>query len=319
MELGMIDLETIRNAAAAIGPYIHHTPLRSSFYFSEVSGFDISLKLENWQPTGSFKVRGALNVVRSLSIQERLHGLVAWSAGNHALGVAYASRIFDAPATIYVPRKTPRAKLDKLHHFLVDVRGAETYEDCEREGRALAEKLGLTIVHPYDDWRTVAGQGTVGIELHQQMPELDAVIVPVGGGGLISGISIAMKTLDPDIKVIGVQSANSPSLQKSLDDGVCYEEFPYEFSIAEGIAGGIGKIVYELAPKYVDEIVNVDEEEIKKAILLLLEHEQVVAEASAAVTLAALPQIESVPRGSRVAAIISGGNLNMKILREILQ
>ena len=315
----MIDLEQIRSAAAAIGPHVHRIPLRPSFYFSEISGFDVSLKLENWQPTGSFKVRGALNLVRSLSIQERLRGLVAWSAGNHALGVAFASRVYDAPATIYVPRRTPRSKLDKLQHFLVDVRGAETYEDCEREGRSLAEKLGLTIVHPYDDWRTVAGQGTIGLELHEQMPELDAVVVPVGGGGLISGIAIALKSLDPDVKIIGVQSANSPALSKSLEDKVCYEEFPVEHSIAEGLAGGIGKIVYELAPKYIDEILLVDEEEIKKAILLMLEQEQVVTEASAAVTLAALTQIESVPRGSRVAAIVSGGNLNMRLLREILQ
>jgi threonine dehydratase len=314
----MIDLETIRSAAAGISSHIQRTQLRSSFYFSEMSGFDVSLKLENWQPTGSFKVRGALNLVRSLSIQERLRGLVAWSAGNHALGVAYASRVYDAPATIYVPRKTPRSKLDKLQHFLVDVRGSETYEDAEREGRALAEKLGLTIVHPYDDWRTVAGQGTIGLELHDQMPELDAVVVPVGGGGLISGVAIALKSLDPEVKIIAVQSANSPSLTKSLEDKVCYEEFPVEHSIAEGLAGGIGKIVYELAPKYIDEMIVVDEEEIKTAILLLLEQEQVVAEASAAITLAALTQIESVPRGSRVAAIISGGNLNMRLLREIL-
>jgi threonine dehydratase len=315
----MIDLEKIRNAAGAIAPHIQRTPLRSSFYFSEMSGFDVSLKLENWQPTGSFKVRGALNLVRSLSIQERLRGLVAWSAGNHALGVAYASRVYDAPATIYVPRKTPRSKLDKLQHFLVDVRGSETYEDAEREGRALAEKLGLTIVHPYDDWRTVAGQGTIGLELHDQMPELDAVVVPVGGGGLISGVAIALKSLDPEVKIIAVQSANSPALTKSLEDKVCYEEFPVEHSIAEGLAGGIGKIVYDLAPQYIDEMILVDEEEIKTAILLLLEQEQVVAEASAAVTLAALTQIESVPRGSRVAAIISGGNLNMRLLRDILR
>jgi threonine dehydratase len=314
----MIDLETIRTAGAAIASHIQRTPLRPSYYFSEVSGFDVSLKLENWQPTGSFKVRGALNLVRSLSIQERLRGLVAWSAGNHALGVAFASRVYDAPATIYIPRKTPRSKLDKLQQFHADVRRAETYEDCEREGRALAEKLGLTIVHPYDDWRTVAGQGTIGIELHDQMPELDAVVVPVGGGGLISGIAIALKSLDPEVKVIAVQSANSPSLSKSLEDKVCYEEFPVEFSIAEGLAGGIGKIVYELAPKYIDEILLVDEEEIKNAILQLLEHEQIVAEASAAITLAALSQIEAVPRGSRVAAIISGGNLNMRLLRDIL-
>ncbi|HSE42784.1 MAG TPA: threonine/serine dehydratase [Acidobacteriota bacterium] len=314
----MIDLETIRAAAAAIAPHILRTPLRPSYYFSELSGFDVSMKLENWQPTGAFKVRGALNLVRSLPIQERLRGLVAWSAGNHALGVAYASSVYDAPATIYVPRKTPRSKLDKLQYFNVDVRRSETYEDCEREGRALAEKMGLTIVHPYDDWRTVAGQGTIGLELHEQMPELDAVVVPVGGGGMISGIAIALKSLDPDVKIIAVQTANSPSLQKSLDDKVCYEEFPVDFSIAEGLAGGIGKIVYDLAPTYIDEILLVDEEEIKNAIVLLLEHEQVVAEASAAITLAALAQVESVPRGSRVASIISGGNLNMKLLREIL-
>jgi threonine dehydratase len=314
----MIDLETIRAAAAAIAPHILRTPLRPSYYFSELSGFDVSMKLENWQPTGAFKVRGALNLVRSLSIQERLRGLVAWSAGNHALGVAYAASVYDAPATIFVPRKTPRSKLDKLQYFNVDVRRSETYEDAEREGRALAEKMGLTIVHPYDDWRTVAGQATIGLELHEQMPELDAVVVPVGGGGMISGIAIALKSLDPDLKIIAVQTANSPSLQKSLDDKVCYEEFPVDFSIAEGLAGGIGKIVYELAPKYIDEILIVDEEEIKNAIVLLLEQEQLVAEASAAISLAALSQIESVPRGSRVATVISGGNLNMKLLREIL-
>jgi threonine dehydratase len=314
----MINVDIIRQAASAIGPYILRTPLRPSYYFSELSGFDVSLKLENWQPTGSFKIRGATNLVRSLSIQERLRGLVAWSAGNHALGVAYAARIYETPATIFVPKRTPRAKLDKLRQFHVDLRASETYEDSEREGRALADKLGLTIVHPYDDWRTVAGQGTIGLELAEQMPELDAIVVPVGGGGLISGIAIAAKSIDPEIKIIAVQSAASPALTKSIEDKVCYEEFPVEFSIAEGLAGGIGKIVYQLAPQYIDEMIVVEEDAIKTAIVQLLEHEQLVIEASAAISLAALDQIESVPRGSRVAAILTGGNLNMRLLKEIL-
>lgn len=314
----MINQEIIRQAAASIGPYVIRTPLRPSYFFSELSGFDVALKLENWQPTGSFKVRGAVNLVRSLSVQERLRGVVAWSAGNHALGVAYAARIYETPATIFVPRRTPRSKLDKLRQFMVDLRPSETYEDAEREGRALADKMGLTIVHPYDDWRTVAGQGTIGLELCEQMPELDAIVVPVGGGGLISGIAIAIKSIDPEIKIIAVQSEASPSLQKSLEDKVCYEEFPVEYSIAEGLAGGIGRIVYDLAPEYIDEILIVEEDAIKEAIVQLLENEQLVVEASAAITLAALDQIESVPRGSRVAAIISGGNLNIRLLKEIL-
>lgn len=314
----MIGLEQIREAAAAVAPFVESTPLRGSFYFSEISGFDVSMKLENWQPTGSFKVRGAVNFLHGLTPEERLQGVVAWSAGNHGLGVAYASSIFDTPATIFVPQKTPRAKVQRLEHYPVELRVGGTYEECERLGRAYAKQVGATIVHPYDDWRTVAGQGTIGLEILEELPEVDAIVVPVGGGGMISGIAIAVKALDPDIKIIGVQSANSPSLQKSLEDHVCYEEFPVEQSIAEGIAGGIGKIVYELAPRYIDEIVNVEEDDIRVAIAKLVENEQMIAEASAAVSLAALQQIECVPRGSRVAAIISGGNLDAKLLRQVL-
>lgn len=315
----MIDLAAIRKAGSAIAPYIERTPLRNSYYFSDHSGLDTYLKLENWQPTGSFKVRGALNFLQSLTVQERLQGVVAWSAGNHGLGVAYAANIFDAPATIFVPRSTPKSKLEKLQYFPVSIRSGETYEDCEREARAYAKSEKLTPVHPYDDWRTVAGAGTVGIEVCEQMPEVDAILVPVGGGGLISGIAIAAKSIDPEIKIIAVQSASSPALTKSLEDKHCYEEFPVEHSICEGLAGGIGKIVYDLAPKFIDEIILVEEKHIRGAIRELLEHEQIVAEASAAITAAALPLVESVPRGSRVAAVISGGNLRMQLLRESFQ
>ncbi len=315
----MIGLEQIREAAAAVAPFVESTPLRGSFYFSEISGFDVSMKLENWQPTGAFKVRGAVNFLHSLTPEERLKGVVAWSAGNHGLGVAYASGIFDTPATIFVPQKTPRAKVQRLERYPVELRVGGTYEECERNGRAYAASEGVMIVHPYDDWRTVAGQGTIGLEILEELPEVDAIVVPVGGGGLISGIAIATRALDPDIKIIGVQSANSPSLQKSLDDHVCYEEFPVEHSIAEGIAGGIGKIVFELAPKYIDEIINVAEEDMKTAIAKGVEQEQMIMEASGAASLAALQQIECVPRGSRVAVIISGGNLDVNLLREILK
>lgn len=315
----MIDLDSIRRAASAIERYVMRSPLRGSPFFSEKTGFDVNLKLENWQPTGSFKVRGALNLINSLSVSEQLQGVVAWSAGNHALGVAYAASVFDIPATIFVPRKTPRTKLDKLRYYPVRVEHGDTYEHCEKLGRQFAANSNAHIVHPYDDWRIVAGQGTVGLELYEGMPELDAVVVPVGGGGLISGVAVALKSLDPEIRIIGVQSAASPSLQKSLQDQHCYEEFPVEYSIAEGVAGGIGKIVYELAPKWIDEIINVEEEFIPPVIGQLLRYEQKVVEASAAIAIAALPRIESVPRGSRVAVIVSGGNLDLSLMRDILQ
>jgi len=276
------------------------------------------MKLENWQPTGSFKVRGAMHFASTLSSRERLQGVVAWSAGNHGLGVSYAAKVFDMPATIFVPAKTPRSKVQKFRYFPVDLQFAPTYEDCERAGRAFAQKENVTVIHPYDDWRTVAGQGTVGLEIRQALPELDAVLVPVGGGGLISGICIALKALDPDIRVIAVQSARSPSLSLSLKEKRCYEEFPVENSICEGLAGGIGKIVYELAPKYIDEIINVDEDEVRRAVRDLIDHEQMIVEASGAATIAALDQVECVPHGSRVAAVISGGNLDPILLREVL-
>jgi len=315
----MIDIQTIQAAAAAIRPYIYYTPLRPSFYFSEISGFDVYMKLECWQPTGSFKIRGALNCIHSFSPRERLQGVVAWSAGNHGLGVAFAASIFEIPATIFVPRNTPQAKIRKFKYYPVELRSAETYDDCEREGRLFAEKEGTLIVHPYDDWRTVAGQGTVGIELCEAMPELDAIVVPVGGGGLISGIAIAAKSMDPDIKIIAVQSAASPSLKKSLDDDHCYEQFPVEHMIAEGIEGGIGKIVFDLAPKCIDEIIHIEQETMLETVGALLRNEQIVAETSAAVSLAALEKIESVPRGSRVATVLTGGNLDMRLLANILR
>lgn len=314
----MIDLQGIQRAAAIIDPYIMKTPLRASAYFSELSGFDVYMKLENWQPTGSFKIRGALYSAYTLSARERLQGVVAWSAGNHGLGVAYAAKIFDMPATIFVPAKTPRSKIDKFRYYPVDLSYAPTYEDCEKQGTAFARSENVSIIHPYDDWRTIAGQGTVGLEIREVLPELDAVLVPVGGGGLISGICIALKTMDPDIKIIAVQTANSPALSVSLKEQHCYEQFPVAESIAEGLAGGIGKIVYELAPRYIDEIINVDEDKIRETIRHLLVQEQLVVEASGAATMAALEQVESVPHGSRVAVVISGGNLDPGLMRELL-
>jgi threonine dehydratase len=314
----MIALQDIQKAANVIRPYIEHTALRSSAYFSEISGFDVSLKLENWQPTGSFKVRGALNFAASLTTQERVQGVVAWSAGNHGLGVSYAAKVFEMPATIFVPSKTPKSKVQKFRYFPVDLQFAPTYEECERAGRAFAQKESVIAIHPYDDWRTVAGQGTVGLEMREALPELDAVIVPVGGGGLISGICIAMKTLDPEIKIIAVQTDKSPALAMSLKEKRCYEEFPVENSIAEGLAGGIGRIVYELAPRYIDEIINVDEDKIRIAVRDLIDQEQMIVEASGAAGIAALDQVECVPHGSRVAVVITGGNLDPRLMREVL-
>jgi threonine dehydratase len=211
------------------------------------------------------------------------------------------------------------AKIRKFRYFPVELAFAPTYEDCEVEGKKYAEREGAYVVHPYDDWRTVAGQGTIGLEIREVLPELDAVVVPVGGGGMISGIAIALRSIDPEIKIIAAQSAASPALSRSLQDQRCYEVFPVEHSIAEGLAGGIGKIVYQLAPTHIDEIINVDEDRIRTVISQFVIHEQMLVEPSGAVSIASLEQIESVPRGSRIAAVVSGGNLDVRLLRSILE
>jgi threonine dehydratase len=314
----MITRQDILHARETICPHIFRTPLRASFLLSERVGASVYLKLENWQIGGSFKLRGALNRMAALTDAERARGIVTASAGNHALGVGYAARALNvSPATIFVPRTAPRTKLAKLREFPVEVRqvGA-TYDDAQRAADAFARENGATFIHAYDDPRTVAGQGTIGLEILEDLPNVDAILVPVGGGGMITGIAVAAKALASAVRIVGIQTNVSPALRDSLRDSKCYEEYAHGPTICEGLAGGIGKMVFEAAQtKLIDDVVIVAEEDVRAAIRALAETEQLIVESSGAVGVAALLTRAIDLRGKRVAVVLSGGNIDLENLR----
>jgi len=317
----MIPIQDILQAQKTISPFLFRTPLRDSFLLSERSGASVFLKMENWQVTGSFKPRGALNRMALLTADERARGIVTASAGNHANGVGFAARALNiSPATIFVPRTAPRAKIDKLRQYPVEVRQVgETYDDAHHAAEAYQRATGATFIHAYDDPRTVAGQGTVGLEILEDLPNVDAILVPVGGGGLIAGIAFAVKSLAPSVKIISVQPSASPALRDSLRDAKCYEEYAAAPTICDGLAGGIGKIVFEAAQnKLIDEIVLVEENETRAAIRALVETHQIIVEGSGAVGVAALLARKIDLSGKRVVAVLSGGNIDLSLLNEIL-
>ncbi|HEX9187140.1 MAG TPA: threonine/serine dehydratase, partial [Vicinamibacteria bacterium] len=277
----------VERARAGLLRYLRPTPLRES---GALPGLDLRLKLECWQPTGSFKVRGALHALSTLDEEERGRGVVAASAGNHALGVAYAaSRLGGAVrATLFVPRTAPRAKVDKLRRFPVAVRETgETYDDAVVAAHAFARETGAVYVHAFEDRQTAAGQGTVGLEVMEECPEVATVVVPVGGGGLIAGVATAVKARAPDVRVVAVQPSASPALRESLRAGRALLTYPAGPTLADGLAGGIGQVAFDHRD-LVDEVVTVSEEEIGDAIVALVAQDQVVAEASGAVGVAAL-------------------------------
>ncbi|HEY6548367.1 MAG TPA: threonine/serine dehydratase [Vicinamibacteria bacterium] len=323
----MLTLDDVRRAEALVRSRLEPTPLRRSF---ALPGLPAWLKLECWQPTGSFKVRGALSTVGSLTVEERARGIVAASAGNHALGVAFAAAALggDIKATLFVPESAPRAKVEKLRTFPVDVRQVgRTYDDAYAASRRFEKETGATYVHPFDDPRTAAGQGTCGLEILTQCPEVGTIVVPVGGGGLISGIAAAVKARRPDVRIVGVQAAASPSLSESLRLGRPLLEYDAAPTLADGIAGGIGLMAWEHRT-LIDAVVDVPEAEIERAMVALLAEDQVLAEGAAATGVAALraglvpgfrPGDASPPEGHRpVIAVISGANVDARVLARLL-
>lgn len=317
----MITLQEILLARQTIQPYIFRTPLRDSFLLGERVGASVFLKLENWQITGSFKPRGALNRMAQMTAEERARGIVTASAGNHALGVGLAARALNiSPATIFVPQTAPRAKVDKLRQFPVQVRSVgETYDDAHHAAEAYQREVGATFVHAYDDPRTVAGQGTMGLEILEDLPDVDAILVPVGGGGMITGIATAVKAHAPRVKIIAVQPAASPSLRDSLRDGKCYEDYAAAPTICDGLAGGIGQFVFEAAQGgLIDDMVLVEEAETRAAVRALAETGQLMVEGAGAVGVAALISGKAKLTGRRVAVVISGGNIDLGLFSEIV-
>jgi threonine dehydratase len=316
---GRLTLEDVFRARRVVSRYLSPTPLRPAFCLRPRPAW---LKLECWQPTGSFKVRGATNLIASLSAEQRRCGVVAASAGNHALGVAFAAGILGGAleATLFVPRTAPRAKIEKLRAYPVTVReDGETYDDAHALATAHARETGATYVHAFDDPRTAAGQGTVALEILDEMPDAGTIVVPVGGGGLIAGMAAAVKDRAKGVRIVAVQPEASPSLRESIRQGVALLEYPAEPTLADGLAGGIGEIVFAHRD-LIDEVVVVPEAAIEEAVVDLLTGDQVVAEASGAVGVAALRAglVKSAEDGRPVVAVVTGGNIDGAVLARLL-
>jgi len=325
----MVTLSDIRAAHARIRSSIYVSPCTKSETFSRLTGNSVYLKLENRQRTGAYKERGALNKLLSLTNEERALGVIAASAGNHAQAVAYHASNLGIRARIVMPLPTPLIKVSATRGYGADVvLHGSNYDEAYEEALRQSAQDRLTFVHAFDDDAVIAGQGTLGLELLEQYPDLEAVVVPVGGGGLIGGLGCALKETNPRIQVFGVQPSRLPSARVALAEAKSVT-LPSAVTIADGIAvRRTGQRTFPLIQKYVDDIVTVEEEEIANAVLLLLEREKMLAEGAGAAALAALvnhriPGLHnSLSRdngGKKVIAVISGGNIDVTLLARIIE
>src|SRR2546423_10595854 len=316
----MIGLPDIQAALGRIRESIRVSPCTHSEAFSKFTGSSIFLKLDNQQRTGAFKERGALNKLLMLSQEERARGVIAASAGNHAQGVAYHAGRHGIQARILMPLPTPLTKVSATRAYGADVvlHGAnydEAYDKAVEQGR----QDGLTLIHAFDDDAVIAGQGTLGLEILQQHSDIEAIIVPIGGGGLIGGIACAAKESNPGVRIFGVQPAKIPSMKAAVAEGK-----PVTLASAKTIADGIavrraGERTLPLVQKYVDDIVTVEEEEVANAILLLLEREKTLAEGAGAAAIAAVLNRKLPLQGKKIAVLVCGGNIDVTLLARIIE
>ncbi len=281
---------------------------------------DIYLKTENLQITGSFKVRGSYYKMSRLSDEEKARGVIACSAGNHAQGVALSAQKNGIKAVICLPDGAPISKVEATKSYGAGVcLVVGVYDDAYKKALQLRDEMGYTFIHPFNDEDVIAGQGTIALEMTEQLQDIDAVIVPVGGGGLISGIAYTLKTLNPAVKVYGVQASGAPSMKKSIADGKI-EELTSVSTIADGIAVKMpGDLTYEICKQYVDDIVTVTDDEISAAILALMEQHKLVTEGAGAVSVAAAMFNKVDVKGKRVVCLLSGGNIDVTILSRVIK
>jgi threonine dehydratase len=315
-----VTLQDVQAAHQRIRDFIYFTPAPHSDELSQITGQQVYLKLDNLQRTGAFKERGALNKILTLTDDEKRHGVIAASAGNHAQAVAYHATQRGIRARIVMPLMTPLVKVSSTTNFGADVilHGANYDEACA-EATRLSEEDRITFLHPFDDDAVIAGQGTIGLELLEQISGLEAIVVPVGGGGLIGGVACAVKETNPQVRVIGVQTERLPSMLRAAETGQPVT-VSAEATIADGIAvRRAGENTLPLVLRYVDELVTVDEEEIANAILVLLEREKTLAEGAGAVALASLLQHKTSLNGQRTAVLVCGGNIDVSLLARIIE
>jgi threonine dehydratase len=315
-----MDLNQIISAREKMKGIVHQTPLDFSQTFTDMSHNEVYLKLENLQKTGSFKVRGSINKLTSLSKEELSKGVIAASAGNHAQGVAYSSKMLNIPCTIVMPKGAPLSKIQATKNYGAEiVLEGDVFDDALAHAMELSEKQGFTLVHTFDDDEIIAGQGTVGLEILEQLPDVEAIICPVGGGGLIAGIAVAVKEKNPNVAIYGVEASACPSMAQSL-----LEKKPISVPSGPTVADGIavkkpGVRNLEIVEKYVDDLVTVDELEMIRTMFLLLERNKLLVEGSGAASLAALLYKKLNIKGKKVVALLSGGNVDVNFISRIIE
>jgi threonine dehydratase len=298
---------------------IRKTPLLRSNTFSKIIGTNIYLKLESFQTTGSFKVRGAFVKINMLSVEQRKHGVIAASAGNHAQGVAYAASNKNIPCTIVMPQNASPAKIaaTKSYGAKVVLSGSD-YDECSIAAQEMAKEEGRAIIHAFDDPQVISGQGTIGLELLEDLPDLDQIYIPIGGGGLAAGVAIAIKAKKPNVKIIGVESKAFPAMKQSLEKG-SLQNIKSGYTIADGISvKSPGKLTYEIASRYLDDVTVVDDSSIVKTMFLLMERGKLVIEPAGAASLAYLLSNGHANKNENVVSILSGGNVDMYLLGQVV-
>jgi threonine dehydratase len=311
-----LTLDDFVQTRARIAAHIKHTPLLTSQQLSDATGYDVRLKAELFQRVGSYKIRGPLNKFALMSDEDKRRGVVCSSAGNHAQGVALAARIHGIRAVVCMATNATPAKIAATKAYGAEVvLHGNIWDEANEKAKELVRNEGLTYVHPFDDAQLIAGQGTLGLEIVQDWPNVDAVVVPIGGGGLISGVSMAAKSHNPKIKVIGVESSDGPAMQRSVEAGKL-ETIDCK-TIIDGLrVRRVGELNLSVVQRFVDEIVTLPDREIFEAMIWVMERCKLVVEGAAAAPVGALLKgLVKLPKGSRVVAVLSGGNVNLDQLR----
>src|SRR5213592_2717660 len=315
LTLTLRDFEEVR---ARIAPHIKRTPLLTSRQLSDATGFEVRLKAEMFQRVGSYKIRGPLNKFALMPDELKRRGVVCSSAGNHAQGVALAAKIHGIRAVVCMAKNATPAKIAATKGYGAEVVLHGTiWDEANEKAKELVRDQGLTYVHPFDDEQLIAGQGTLGLEIVQDWPEVDAVVVPIGGGGLIAGVSMAVKSHNPNIKVIGVESSDGPAMKASVDSG-SLQTIDCK-TVIDGLrVRRAGELNFSVVQRFVDEIVTLPDREIFDAMIWIMERCKLVVEGAAAAPVAALLKgLVGLPAGSRVAVVLSGGNVNLDQLRSL--
>lgn len=313
--------QEIQDAYARIKPYVRRTPLEESYYLGNDTR-RYFFKLESFQRAKSFKIRGAVNKLLTLTADELERGIATISSGNHGSSVSYAASLLEIKnAKVIVPETTPASKIDKIRYFGADVMlMGKSYDEAHALGMDYIRSHGMTYIDAYyDDPKIYGGQGTIGIEILEQNPDIDTIVVPIGGGALITGIAVAAKAIKPDIRVIGVQTEACPAMIKSYEDGKIYEDFPCGESLCDALVGGVGALSYQMVKDYVDDLIAVSEDTIGRAVSFMARQEKFIVEAGSCTTVAAVMDYRERIGGRNVALVLSGGNIDGDVLFRLME